>query len=108
MTFLEDGNVVLEWVWDATERHGSVKMNIAFNDEFTTNDKRANKSIITKNSEIYWYTDMREWYEQYILASLEEFQERDSGWAFTYLIQCDQCEQIKFPARGITSKCHGK
>jgi len=49
-------------------------------------DKRAHKSIITKNSEIYRYTDSREWYEQHvielILASLEEFQERDE-WALS-------------------------
>jgi len=32
--FLEDaGNVVLEWVRDAVEKHGSVKVNIAFNGE---------------------------------------------------------------------------
>ncbi|KYN18339.1 DNA polymerase, partial [Trachymyrmex cornetzi] len=60
--FLEDaGDIVLERVRDAVERHGSVKVNTAFNGEFATKDKRANKSIITKNSEIYRYTDMREW-----------------------------------------------
>ncbi|EGI69387.1 hypothetical protein G5I_01874 [Acromyrmex echinatior] len=82
--FLEDaGDVVLERVRDAVERHDSVKVNIAFNGEFATKDKRANKSIITKNSEIYRCTDMHEWYERHvvepILAPLEEFQERDSG-----------------------------
>ncbi|KYN30083.1 hypothetical protein ALC57_00460 [Trachymyrmex cornetzi] len=51
--FLEDaGNVVLERVRDV-ERHDNVKVNTAFNGEFATKDKRANKSIITKNSEIY-------------------------------------------------------
>ncbi|KYN24342.1 hypothetical protein ALC57_04058 [Trachymyrmex cornetzi] len=59
--FLEDaGDIVLERVRDAVERHGSVKVNTAFNGEFATKDKRANKSIITKNSEIYRCTDMRE------------------------------------------------
>ena len=59
--FLEDaGDVVLERVRDAVERHGSVKVKTAFNGEFATKDKRANKSIITKNSEIYRCTDMRE------------------------------------------------
>ncbi|KYN11348.1 hypothetical protein ALC57_16499, partial [Trachymyrmex cornetzi] len=53
--FLEDGgNVVLERVRDAVERHCSVKMNTAFNGDFATKDKRANKSIITKNNEIYY------------------------------------------------------
>ena len=80
--FLEAGNVVLQRVRDAIERHGNVKVNTTFNGEFATKDKRANKSIVTKNSEIYRYTDLRVWYEQHviepILASLEEFQERDS------------------------------
>ncbi|XP_011069295.1 PREDICTED: uncharacterized protein LOC105155092 [Acromyrmex echinatior] len=59
------------------QKHGSVKVNTAFNGEFMK-DKRANKSIITKNSRIYRCANMREWYEQHvvepILASLEEFQ----------------------------------
>ena len=76
--FLENADsVVLEHVRDAVERHSSVKMSTAFNGEFATKDKRANKSIISKNSEIYQYTDLREWYEQHIieptLTSLEEF-----------------------------------
>ncbi|KAG5342008.1 DPOM polymerase, partial [Acromyrmex heyeri] len=59
--FLNDaGDVVLERVRDAVERHGSIKVNTAFNGEFAMKDKRANKSIITKNSEIYCCTDMRE------------------------------------------------
>ncbi|XP_018346777.1 PREDICTED: LOW QUALITY PROTEIN: uncharacterized protein LOC108751194 [Trachymyrmex septentrionalis] len=89
--FLEDAReIVLERVRDAVERHGSAKVNTAFNGEFATKDKRANKSIISKNSEIYRYTDLREWYEQHIieptLTSLEEFQERDSGWALSRIL----------------------
>ena len=89
--FLEDAKeIVFERVRDAVERHGSAKVNTAFNGEFATKDKRANKSIITKNSEIYRCTDMHEWYERHvvepILASLEEFQERDSGWALSRIL----------------------
>ncbi|KYN12119.1 hypothetical protein ALC57_15712 [Trachymyrmex cornetzi] len=59
--FLEDaGNIVFERVQDAVERHGSVKVNTAFNGEFATKDKRTNKSIITKNNEIHRCTDIRE------------------------------------------------
>ncbi|KYN39310.1 hypothetical protein ALC56_06298 [Trachymyrmex septentrionalis] len=36
------------------------KVNTTFNGEFATKDKRANKSIISKNSEIYRYTDLRQ------------------------------------------------
>ncbi|KYN15673.1 hypothetical protein ALC57_12104 [Trachymyrmex cornetzi] len=86
--FLEDaGDVVLERLRDAVERHGSVKVNTAFNGEFATKDKRANKSINTKNSEIYRCTDVCEWYERHVvepvLTSLEELQERDSH--FTWI-----------------------
>ncbi|KYN27445.1 hypothetical protein ALC57_03154 [Trachymyrmex cornetzi] len=52
--FLEDAReIVLERVRDAIERHGSVKVNTAFNGEFATKDKRTIKSINTKNIEIY-------------------------------------------------------
>jgi len=68
--FLEDASsVVLQRVRDAVERYGSVKVNTAFNDEFATKDKHANKSIVTKNSEIYRYTDLRDWYEQHVSLS---------------------------------------
>ncbi|KYN14479.1 hypothetical protein ALC57_13320 [Trachymyrmex cornetzi] len=50
--------IVLGQVRDAVERHGSVKVNTAFNGEFATKDKRAIKSINTKNIEIYRYTDL--------------------------------------------------
>ena len=42
------------------------------------------KSVSTKNYELFNSSDLQEWYEspiiEPILASLEEFQERDSGW----------------------------
>ncbi|KYN11288.1 hypothetical protein ALC57_16561 [Trachymyrmex cornetzi] len=52
--------IMLERVRDAIERHGSVKVNTALNGEFATKDKRAIKSINTKNIEIYRCTDIRE------------------------------------------------
>jgi len=45
-------------VRDAVERHDSVKINTAFNGEFATKDKRANKSIVIKNSEIYRFAQV--------------------------------------------------
>ncbi|KYN24345.1 hypothetical protein ALC57_04054 [Trachymyrmex cornetzi] len=87
--------IVLGQVRDAVERHGSAKVNTAFNGEFATKDKRAIKSINTKNIEIYRYTDLREWYERHVieptLTSLEEFQERDSGWAPLYIQLMNMC-----------------
>ncbi|KYN16311.1 hypothetical protein ALC57_11429, partial [Trachymyrmex cornetzi] len=89
--FLEDAKeIVLERVRDAIERHSSVKVNNIFNGEFATKDKRAIKSINTKNIEIYRYTDLHEWYERHVieptLTSLEEFQECDSGWALSRIL----------------------
>jgi len=76
---------MLEWVRDTIERRGSVKVNTVF--KSATKDKRANKSIITKNSKIYRCTDMREWYELHVvkLTLLEELQERD-GWALSRIL----------------------
>ncbi|XP_072759760.1 uncharacterized protein [Anoplolepis gracilipes] len=71
------------------QKHNSVKVNTVFNGEFVAGDKRANKSINTRNFELFRTSDLREWYERRvvepILASLEEFQERDSGWALSIL-----------------------
>ncbi|KYN30393.1 hypothetical protein ALC56_15320 [Trachymyrmex septentrionalis] len=66
----------------------STRVTFQIIDNDNTKDKRAIKSIITNNSEIYRCIDMREWYERYvaelILASLEEFQER--GWALSRIL----------------------
>jgi len=64
--------------------------NIVFNGEFVAGDKRANKSIATRNFELFRSSDLQEWYEsrvvEPILTSLEEFQERDSGWALSRIL----------------------
>ncbi|XP_011700875.1 PREDICTED: uncharacterized protein LOC105457737, partial [Wasmannia auropunctata] len=83
--FLEDAReIVFEHVQNFRETHNSIKINTIFNGEFESGDKRANKSVATKNSELFRCTDLREWYDSRVvestLASLEEFQERDSGW----------------------------
>jgi len=89
--FLEDaGGVVIERVRDIIERHGCVKVNTAFNSEFVTGDKRANKSENTKYYKLFRTSDLDEWYERYIieptLALLDEFQERDSGWTLSRIL----------------------
>ncbi|XP_071579397.1 uncharacterized protein [Temnothorax nylanderi] len=75
------------------QRHASVKINTVFNGEFVTGDKRANKSISTRNCELFRSSDrsdLREWYKLHVieptLAKLEEFQERDSGWALSRIL----------------------
>ncbi|XP_067215244.1 uncharacterized protein [Linepithema humile] len=70
--------------------HGSVKINSMFNGEFIAGNKTAVKTIATKNRELFPTSDLNEWYTKHvvdaILTSLEEFQERDSGWALSRIL----------------------
>ncbi|KAM0726697.1 hypothetical protein ACS0PU_007881 [Formica fusca] len=89
--FLEDAkDIVLEHVQKVMERYFNVKVNTVFNGEFVSGDKSANKSINTRNYELFRTSDLREWYERRVveptLASLEEFQERDSGWDLSRIL----------------------
>ncbi|XP_018399813.1 PREDICTED: uncharacterized protein LOC108777427, partial [Cyphomyrmex costatus] len=89
--FLEDASeIVLERVRDVMQRHNSVKINTVFNGEFVSGDKHANKSVSTRNYELFRSSDLQEWYAsrvvEPILASLDEFQERDSGWALSRIL----------------------
>ncbi|XP_029675188.1 uncharacterized protein LOC115242785, partial [Formica exsecta] len=72
------------------ERYFNVKVNTVFNGEFVSGDKSANKSINIRNYELFRMSDLHEWYERRVveptLASLEEFQERDSGWALSRIL----------------------
>ena len=65
-------------------------MNTIFNGEFVADAKRSAKSITTKNYELFDTSDLREWYDKHvtddILAALEEFQKRDSGWALSRIL----------------------
>ncbi|XP_070526949.1 uncharacterized protein [Cardiocondyla obscurior] len=86
--FLEDArDIVLKCVRNVMHEHHNVKINTVFNGEFVAGDKTANKSVCTKNSELLHTCDLLEWYESQviepILSSLDEFQERDSGWALS-------------------------
>jgi len=86
--FLEDASdIVLEHVQKLLQKHNCLKINTVFNGEFVAGDKRANKSVNTRNFELFRTSDLRDWYERCIfeptLAALEEFQERDSGWALS-------------------------
>jgi hypothetical protein len=89
--FLENAkDIVLEHVQKMMQRHINVKVNTVFNGEFVSGDKHANKSVNTRNYELFRTSDLHEWYERRVieptLASLEEFQERDSGWALSRII----------------------
>jgi hypothetical protein len=89
--FLEDAwEIVLERVRNAMQRHDNIKINTMFNGEFVAGDKRENKSIATRNYELYRFSNLQEWYQSRVieptLASLDEFQERDSGWALSRIL----------------------
>ena len=67
---------MLERVQSVMQKYDSIKINIIFNGEFVASDKRANKSVATRNFEVFRCADLREWYvsrvDEPILASLEE------------------------------------
>ncbi|XP_077278952.1 uncharacterized protein LOC143906629 [Temnothorax americanus] len=71
-------------------RIARLEVNTAFNGEFVAGDKRDNKSICTNNIELCRTSHLRDWYERHVteptLAKFEEFQERDSGWALTRIL----------------------
>jgi len=68
----------------------NIKINTVFNGESVAGDKCANKSITTTNYELFRTSDLQEWYESRVieptLTSLEEFQERDNGWALSRIL----------------------
>ncbi|XP_077282349.1 uncharacterized protein LOC143908531 [Temnothorax americanus] len=82
--------IVLSHVRNVVQRYDNVKINTVFNGEFVAGDKRANKSIATRNYELFRESDLHEWYKRHVieptLAKLEEFQERDSGWALSRIL----------------------
>ena len=71
-------------VRDVIQKHGNIKINIAFNGEFESGDKRANKSVKTKKLWIMMFfrsSNLEKWYESRVIesmTSLEEFQKNDS------------------------------
>ncbi|XP_070169549.1 uncharacterized protein [Polyergus mexicanus] len=86
--FLEDArDTVLDRIRDVMNEYNGVKVNTVFIGEFVSGDKIDVKTIVTKNYPLLPLSDLREWYEKRVvdatLASLEEFQERDSGWALS-------------------------
>lgn len=89
--FLEDvRDEVLVRMRENLERHACLKVNTIFNGEFVSGPKIAVKSITTRNRLLLGLSDLREWYDVHvieaILSGLEEFQERDSGWALSRIL----------------------
>lgn len=89
--FLNDAReLVMKHVMDAISKYNSVKVNTEFNAEFTADVQHTHKSINTANVELFDTSDLSEWYKERVveptLASLDEFQERDSGWALSSIL----------------------
>ncbi|XP_024888609.1 uncharacterized protein LOC112465332 [Temnothorax curvispinosus] len=85
--FLDDvKGTVLEKVRDNMTKHRCLKVNVIFNGEFVADVK----SIATRNEQLVPGSDLSEWYDRHvrdaILTRLEEFQERDSGWALSRIL----------------------
>jgi len=94
------------------QEYDNIKINTVFNGEIL-GDKHANKSIAARNYELFRTSDLQEWYESRVveptLTSLEEFQERDSGWAlsriFNLLINVNKYNPLH---ADVTSNYRGK
>jgi len=62
--FLEDAReIMLERVRIVLTKYDNIKINLVFNGEFVAGDKRANKSIATRNYELFRTSDLQGWYE---------------------------------------------
>ena len=74
----------------AISNHGAVKVNTEFNGEFINSDgTTAVKTVSTPNAALLQSSDLRQWYVknmETILIGLDEFQERDSGWALLHIL----------------------
>lgn len=97
--FLQDAKrLVTRHVSELLNIHSALKVNIALEGEFVMKDKVSMKSFNTGNCVLFTSTNLRNWYRidvmKPILASLEEFQERDSGWALqritNLLVNCNK------------------
>lgn len=87
--FLENArDMVLERVRESLGRLNSVKVNTVFNAEFVVGDKTAVKTVTTKNHGLLPASDLPAWYNEHVLDKTlaDEFQERDSGWALSKIL----------------------
>ncbi|KYM99021.1 hypothetical protein ALC62_10243 [Cyphomyrmex costatus] len=88
--FKDARDIVIPQIRSNLQKHACLKVNTMFNGEFVVDDKRSIKSIATKNHDLYAISDLKKWYDKYvmdeILIGLEEFQERESGWVLSRIL----------------------
>ena len=81
---------MLDRVQNIIQRQDNIKINTVFNGEFVSGNKRANKSVSTRNYELFQTLPIckngtrRAW--SVYPALLEEFQECDSGWTLSSIL----------------------
>ncbi|XP_074042573.1 uncharacterized protein [Leptinotarsa decemlineata] len=94
-SFLIDSNAIFKRrIHDALKKDEFVKVNMIFCGEFEiakgSQVLRDHKYFTTSNSPIYRDTNLDEWFHhniiEPIMKDLEEFQERDSGWALKKVV----------------------
>lgn len=102
--FLQDAKrLVTRHISELLNIHSSLKVRVVFEGEFVLRDKVSVKNFGTRNVKLFQTTNLRNWYRndimKPILTSLEEFQERDSGWALSkiqnLLVNCNKYEPLQ-------------
>ncbi|XP_046737552.1 uncharacterized protein LOC124406243 [Diprion similis] len=77
--------VIFEKLNTLLRQHHHLKVNTTLSATFVLDVKSETKFFHTKNATLQTTSNLAEWYEEYVasplLAQIEEFQERDSGWA---------------------------
>lgn len=89
--FLHDARqLAISNVQEILRNYPTLKVNCVLNAEYINKDKKEVKAFNTKNSVVPLPFELEEWYENNfttpILKQMEEFQERDSGWALSRIL----------------------
>ncbi|KAK2581220.1 hypothetical protein KPH14_008018 [Odynerus spinipes] len=89
--FLRDARkMVTSRVASAIETHNCIKINTTFKVEFILKGTVSVQFLNTRYSELYASSNLSAWYSRNVieptLTSVEELQERDSGWAFSRIL----------------------
>ncbi|VEN46542.1 unnamed protein product [Callosobruchus maculatus] len=107
--FLEDSKAIFERrLHYVLKKNSAVKVNVSFCGEFVISkaDKviKELKYFTTSNSPIYQDTNISEWFDSKVLhpimKQLQEFQEKDSGWALKKVVNLGVNINLFNPMRG--------
>ncbi|XP_076384611.1 uncharacterized protein LOC143263784 [Megalopta genalis] len=82
--------IVTNRITELLNVHLSLKVNVVLEAEFVLRDEVSVKSFSTRNVALFHSSNLRRWYAKDVvptlLTSIEEFQERDSGWALSKIL----------------------